>query len=335
MSPSALPDDYPEFLRGLKQRIRQAQVKAALAVNRELVLLYWQIGRDILQRQAHQGWGAKVILQLSQDLKREFPEMRGFSRTNLLYMRSFAEAYPDLQIVQQLAGQIPWFHNCVLLDKVKAPEQRLWYIKQTIKHGWSRNVLVLQIESRLCDRQGAAPTNFAKTLPHPQSDLAQQLLKDPYTFDFLSISAEAKERDIERSLVAHIQEFLLELGAGFAFVGRQFPLEIGGEDYRIDLLFYHVKLHCYVIIELKAGKFQPEYAGKLNFYINAVDDLLRTPEDNPTIGLILCKEKNSSTAEYALRNISTPMGIATHQLPQPLQENLPSIAQLEAELAKV
>jgi predicted nuclease of restriction endonuclease-like (RecB) superfamily len=231
--------------------------------------------------------------------------------------------------------QIPWKHNCVILDKVKDPEQRLWYIQQTIANGWSRNVLVLQIESRLFDRQGSAITNFEQALPKPQSDLAQQLLKDPYNFEFLTISQNAQELELERGLVTHIRDFLLELGMGFSFVGSQYPLEVDGTEYRIDLLFYHLQLRCFVVIDLKMGAFQPEFSGKMNFYVAVVDDLLRHATDNPTIGLILCKSKSRTTAEYALRNIQTPIGVSTHKLPQPLQENLPSIEQLEMELQTI
>lgn len=328
-------DNYGSFLQNVKEQIRRAQVKAALSVNRELVLLYWQIGREILIRQASEGWGTKVIEQLAKDLKTEFPEMTGLSRTNLLYMRSFASAYPDEAIVHQAGGQIPWKHNCVLLDKIKDPEQRLWYIQQTITNGWSRNVLVLQIESRLFDRQGSAVTNFEQALPKPQSDLAQQLLKDPYNFEFLTISQDAKELELERNLVTHIRDFLLELGMGFAFVGSQYPLTVDEQDYRLDLLFYHLQLRCFVVIDLKMGAFQPEFSGKMNFYVAVVDDLLKTEADNPTIGLILCKSKRKTTAEYALRNIRTPIGISTHRLPEPLQESLPSIEQLENELQTI
>lgn len=328
-------EGYDAFLSDLKQRIRTAQVKAALAVNRELVLLYWQIGRDILTQQEQQGWGAKVVTQLSQDLRREFPEMKGFSRTNLLYMRAFAEAFPDEQIVQQLAGQIPWFHNCTLLDKVKDPQQRQWYIQQTIENGWSRNVLIHQIESNLFARQGGAITTFDRALPKPQSDLAQQLIKDPYCFDFLSLGKEAQERELENALLDHMRDFLLELGVGFAFMGSQYPLEVDRKEYRLDLLFYHVKLRCYIVIDLKMGEFQPEYSGKMNFYVAVVDDKLRHPDDQPTIGLILCKSKSRTTAEYALQNINTPIGVSTHQLPAPLENGLPSVEQLEQELQTV
>jgi predicted nuclease of restriction endonuclease-like (RecB) superfamily len=327
--------EYAKFLRDLKTRIRQAQVKAALAVNRELVLLYWQIGREILTRQASEGWGTKVIDQLAKDLKIEFPEMTGLSTRNLKYMRAFAESYPDESIVQQAVAQIPWGHNVRILDAVKDPKQRLWYIQQTIANGWSRNILVLQIESQLFERQGNAITNFAQALPQPQSDLAQQLLKDPYTFEFLTIGQDAQELELERNLVTHIRDFLLELGMGFAFVGSQYPLEVDGTEYRLDLLFYHLQLRCFIVIDLKMGAFQPEFSGKMNFYVAVVDDLLKHETDNPTIGLILCKSKSRTTAEYALRNIQTPIGISTHQLPKTFQENLPSIEQLEMELQTI
>ena len=331
----SLPDNYDEFLNSLKERIRQSQVRAALAVNKELVLLYWQIGQDILQRQSQKGWGAKVIEKLANDLKAEFPEMKGFSRTNLLYMRAFAKAYPDEQIVQQLAGQIPWFHNCILLDKVKNYDERLWYIQQTIENGWSRAVLEYQIGSKLYERQGQAITNFDQALPQPQSDLAQQILKSPYNFDFLSLGKEAVERDLERALIAHMRDFLLELGVGFSFVGSQYPLEVGGQEFRIDLLFYHLKLRCFIVIDLKMGKFEPSFSGQINFYVNVVDDLLRHPDDQPTIGMVLCKSKENTVVEYALRGVNTPIGVSTHsieELPEQLQQSLPTVEQLQQEL---
>jgi len=331
-----LPTGYPELLESLKARIRQAQVRAALSVNRELVLLYWQIGREILQRQEQEGWGAKVIDRLAQDLRREFPEMKGLSRANLFYMRAFAEAWPDEPIVQQLVGQIPWGHHCVLLDKVKSRDERLWYVQQTLEYGWSRNVLVHQIETSLYQRQGKAITNFQRTLPAPQSDLAHSLLKDPYVFDFLSLGPEAQERDLEHALIGRLRDFLLELGKGFALVGSQYHLEVGGEDFYLDLLFYQLRLRCYVVIELKIGEFRPEDTGKMNFYLSAVDDILRHPEDRPSIGLILCKSQNRVIAEYALRDVSKPMGVATYRmttaLPAELQESLPSIEEMEKEL---
>lgn len=338
LRPDVVPAGYDQFLGALKERIRRAQVRAALSVNRELVLLYWEMGREILARQDEQGWGAKVIDRLAADLRRAFPEMSGFSPRNLKYMRSFAAAWPDEPIVQQAAAQIPWFHNCVLLDKVKDPEERAWYIGKTLEHGWSRNVLVLQIESGLHRRQGKAVTNFEATLPDPRSDLARQLLKDPYNFDFLTLGDDAHERELERGLLGHIRSFLLELGVGFAFVGSQHHLEVGGEDFYIDLLFYHLKLRAYVVIELKTTEFKPEYAGKMNFYLSAVDDLLRHPSDEPSIGLILCKGKNQVMAEYALRDMGKPIGISgfklAEALPESLKGQLPTIADLEAELSE-
>jgi len=330
------PSDYAHLLEDLKGRIRAAQVRAGLTANRELVLLYWEIGRRILDSQRREGWGAKVVERLAQDLRHEFPEMKGLSRANLLYMRAFAKAYKDHSFVQQVAGQIPWFHNVVLLDKVKNPAEREWYIRQTIQNGWSRNILVHQIESGLYKRQGKAVSNFDKALPAPQSELARQIFKDPYVFDFLNIGEEAKERDIEKALLEQIRAFLLELGVGFAFVGSQYHLEVGGEDYYIDLLFYHLRLRCYVVIELKVGEFKPEYAGKMNFYLSAVDDILRHKNDQPSIGIILCKAKNKVIVEYALRDTRKPIGISgykfTETLPKKLKGELPSIKELETSL---
>lgn len=330
-------EGYADWLSDLKSRIQNARLRAALAVNAELVRLYWEIGRDILARQQAQGWGAKVIERLADDLRREFPDMKGFSRANMLYMRAFAEAWSDETIVQQLVGQLPWGQNLVLLAKVKSREEREWYASKTIEHGWSRNILVMQIESRFYQRQGKAITNFSATLPPLQSDLAHQALKDPYLFDFLGLGDEAQEREVERALTAHITRFLLELGAGFSYVGRQVHLEVADEDFYLDLLFYHLKLRCYVVIELKATDFKPEYAGKMNFYLSAVDDLLRHPGDEPSIGLILCKNKKGLIVEYALRDSNKPIGVSeyllTEILPHELEGSLPTIEQLEAELA--
>ncbi|BAZ18134.1 hypothetical protein NIES4071_100170 [Calothrix sp. NIES-4071] len=332
-------DGYDDFLNFLKERIRNAQVRAVLSVNRELVLLYWQIGNEILTRQQQQGWGAKVIEKLATDLRKTFPDMKGFSARNLKYMRAFAEAYPNEQIVQAPLAQITWYHNIALIEKVKLPEQRLWYAQQTIQYGWSRNILVHQIESALYHRQGKATTNFDKALPQPQSELAQQLLKDPYNFDFLNLGKEAQERELEQALVNRIRDFLLELGTGFAFVGSQYHLEVGDQDFYIDLLFYHLHLRCYVVIDLKVEEFKPEFSGKMSFYVAVVDDLLRHPDDKPTIGMILCKTKNKTIAEYALQAINQPIGVSTYQskntLPEQLQGNFPTIEQLEAELDMV
>jgi predicted nuclease of restriction endonuclease-like (RecB) superfamily len=332
-------NDYEAFLRSLTTRIAQAQVRAALAVNHELVVLYWQIGCDILARQQQQGWGAKVIEQLSHDLRRAFPDLKGFSRRNLLYMRAFAEAWPEETIVQGTLAQLPWYHNLTLLEKTGSPEERLWYAQQAITHGWSRDVLVHQIEGGLHMRQGQALTNFTRTLPPPQSDLARQVLKDPYNFDFLSLGPEAQERDLERGLLAHLRAFLLELGVGFAFVGSQYHMEIGGQDFYLDLLFYHLRLRCYLVIDLKIGEFKPEDAGKMNFYLAALDDTLRHADDQSSIGLILCKGKNQVIVEYALRDMHKPIGVAEYRLTQALPEsfkgNLPTIEELEATLAEI
>lgn len=331
------PEGYADWLVDLKSRIHAAQQRAALAVNRELVLLYWQIGRDILARQAQQGWGTKVIDRLAQDLRTAFPDMKGFSPRNLKYMRAFADAWPDAELVQAVLAQLPWYHHLALLDKLPGPEARRWYAAKAIEHNWSRNVLVMQIETRLLERNGQAVTNFPATLPAPQSDLARESIKDPYRFDFLGLSDEAQEREIEHALVRHVTEFLLELGAGFAFVGRQVLLDVAGDEFFIDMLFYHLKLRCYVVIELKGGKFKPEHLGQLSFYLTAVDEQVKHPQDGPTIGMLLCKSKNKVVAEYALRNMNKPLGVADYQLveslPPELQTSLPSIEQIERELS--
>lgn len=330
------PGDYADWLAELKNRIHGAQQRATLAVNRELVLLYWQIGRDILERQAREGWGAKVIERLAHDLRSAFPDMKGFSPRNLKYMRAFAEAWPDAQFVQEALAQLPWYHQLTLLDKLKTADTRRWYAAKAIEHNWSRNVLVMQIETNLQARAGQAVTNFEQSLPRPQSDLARESLKDPYRFDFLGLAEAAQEREIEDALVQHVTRFLLELGAGFAFVGRQVLLDVGGDEFFIDLLFYHLKLRCYVVIELKAGKFKPEHLGQLGFYLTAVDRQIKNEHDGPTIGLLLCKSKNQVVAEYALGDSTQPMGIAEYKLleslPTELQTGLPSIEQIEQEL---
>lgn len=332
------PTGYAEWLAELKSRVHGAQQRAVQSVHRELVLLYWHIGRDILRRQFEQGWGAKIIERLAHDLRTAFPEMKGFSRANLMYMRAFAEAWADEKIVQQAVGHLLWGHNLVLLSKLKTTELRLAYAQRAVENGWSRNVLNIQIEARLLEREGRGVSNFTERLPSPGSDLAQQALKDPYMLDFLSIGQEAGEREIEAALVQHISRFLLELGAGFAYVGRQVPIEVGGDDFFIDLLFYHLKLHCYVVIELKAGAFRPEHAGQLGFYLTAIDAQLKSKEDASTIGLLLCKTKNRIVAEYALRDSNRPIGIAEYQLveslPRELQTNLPTIEQIESELGR-
>lgn len=346
----ALPLDYVDFLDSLKTRVRQAQTKAMLSVNRELIQLYWDIGREIVQRQEQAGWGQSVLERLADDLQKALPGVSGFSRSNVFRMRAFYLAYRTPEIVAQPVRQIaedappesvahlPWGHNVVLFQKVKDADQRLWYAAKTLEHGWSRAVLVVQIETDLYRRQGQAVTNFAGTLPPPQSDLAQQALKDPYLFDFLTLHDDAIERDLETGLVDHIQKFLVELGAGFAFVGRQVHLTVGDDDFYLDLLFYHLKLRCFVVVDLKMKKFTPADAGQMNFYLSAVDSLMKHPTDTPTIGLILCKTRNRITAEYALRDIHKPIGVAEWQtqlvqsLPEPLKGSLPSIEEIEAEL---
>jgi predicted nuclease of restriction endonuclease-like (RecB) superfamily len=333
-SPADLPEGYLEFIISLKNRIRSAQVKAVVSVNRELVLLYWQIGDEILVRQEREGWGSKVIDRLSSDLTHEFPAMKGFSARNLKYMKKFAGAWRDASIVQELLAQITWYHHIALLDKVKNPAEREWYIRETIRHGWSRNVLVHQIESGLVRRAGTSVTNFPMTLTSPQSDLALEVVKDPYIFDFLGRSTEMSERQLHTSLLEKLRDFLVELGIGFAFLGSEYHLEIGDQDFYLDLLFYHTRLHCYIIIELKVGTFVPEFAGKLNFYLSASDDLLRDPViDQPTIGILLCREKNRVIAEYALRDMSKPMAVSTYHLGQTLppqfQEQLPDTNRLK------
>ncbi|MCC7142225.1 MAG: DUF1016 family protein [Candidatus Eisenbacteria bacterium] len=308
----------------------------ALAVNSELILLYWYIGRELRSRQEQAGWGAKVVQQLADDLRWEFPDMKGLSRTNLMYMRKLAETWPEEAKVPQLVGQIPWGHNRLLLDRVKDPTEREWYVRATIEHGWSRAVLDYQLDTGLYRRQGKSVTNFARTLSTPQSELAQQVLKDPYNFDFLGLGNEAHEREVHRGLLKHLREFLVELGAGFAFVGSEVHLEVEGDDFYVDLLFYHLKLRAFVVIELKTTDFKPEYAGKLNFYLSAVDDMLRHPDDQPSIGLIICKGKKGLVAEYALRDMGKPMGIArlslSDALPETLRGQLPTIEELESEL---
>jgi len=340
MNDIELSTDYRTFVEALKKRVHEAQLRASLAVNQELVLLYWHIGMDILDRQEKLGWGAKVVEQLSTDLRRAFPEMKGFSSRNLLFMRRFAKTWSDEELVKQVVSLLPWGHNIRLIQKVAEPELRLWYLRKAVAHGWSRDILVLQIDSELHIREGAAPTNFDRTLPPPQSDLARQAVKDPYCFDFLTLNQDAHERELERGLVEHIRDFLLELGAGFAFMGTQVHLEVGDQDFYLDMLFYHVTLHCYVVIELKAAAFKPEFAGKLNFYLSAVDDLLRHETDQPTIGILLCKSKDDVVVEYALRDMSKPIGVAGWEtrlvgsLPEDLKGTLPTVEEIEAELSR-
>ncbi|MFA7658688.1 MAG: PDDEXK nuclease domain-containing protein [Candidatus Gastranaerophilaceae bacterium] len=339
MEAVTLDTSYNEILGEIKNKVKQAQFKAMVVINTELISLYWQIGNTILSKQNKQGWGSKVIEKLSNDLSIEFPEMKGFSSRNLKYMRKFAELYPDFEFVQQVVAQIPWNQNVTLMDKIQDEEQRKWYINKSIELGWSRSVLTHQIELDLYDRQAISDkkiNNFSQTLPVQQSILANQIMKDPYIFDFLNLGEEKQERDIENALIERIRDFLVELGSGFAFVGQQYHLEVGGEDFYIDLLFYHLKLRCYVVIELKAKEFKPQDVGQLNFYLAVVDDVLRHKDDAPTIGLLLCKSKNKIVAEYTVKNISSALGISeyviTKELSKELQTALPSIEKLEEEL---
>lgn len=336
-----LPPDYPALLEELKARIQTARLRAVAAANRELIALYFDIGRSIVERQEAEQWGSGVIDRLAADLRAAFPEMEGFSPRNLRRMRSFYLAWqPVGSILPQAVAELPWGHNAVLLEKLTEPEQRRWYAQRAVERGWSRAVLTLHIEARLHGREGQAVSNFSGALPPPTSDLAQQATKDPYLFDFLTLHGAASEREVEDALVTHIERFLLELGAGFAFVGRQYHLVVGGDDCYIDLLFYHLKLRCFVVIELKARPFDAGDVGQLNLYLSAVDDLVRHPSDGPTIGLLLCKGKNRVKAEYALRGLNRPIGVAdwetrlVESLPENLAGALPSVEELERELSE-
>ena len=351
---------YKNLFFDIKQRIGEAQTRAVLAVNTELLQLYWDIGQMIAQRQEQEGWGAGIIPRLAIDLHNELPEMKGFSERNLKRMLAFYRAYPTLRakvpqavallpdsepgqelgassLDEYLHWSIPWGHHALLIEKIKDVADRLWYMRQTLEQGWSRNTLALMIDGRLHQRRGLSTSNFSVRLPTPQSDLVQQTLKDPYLFDFLTLEEPFHERELETSLIRHLERFLLELGRGFAFVGRQFLVSIGEDDFYIDLLFYHLRLRCFVAIDLKRGKFKPEYAGKINFYCNVIDDHLRHASDQPTIGLILCQDKNAVVAEYALRGMNKPIGVSeyelTRALPEEFRSSLPSVEDLEAELS--
>jgi predicted nuclease of restriction endonuclease-like (RecB) superfamily len=327
---------YDRFVENIKQRIRTAQIKAALAANAQLVLHYWEIGHDILASQKREGWGAKIIDRLSSDLQREFPKLSGYSARNLKYMRALAEAWPDREIVQQLAAQIPWGQNCVLLDRLKDAGTRAFYIRKTVEHGWSRSVLIYQLDTKLHKRLGKAPSNFALTLPSPQSDLAREILKDPYIFKPASLDESATERALENALLDRLKDFLIEMGSGFAFVGNQYRLEVDGEEFFLDLLFYHTRLHCYVVVDLKVVDFQPEFAGKMSFYQAAVDNLIKTPQDSPTIGIILCRGKNKTVVEYTLRDAKSPIGVAEYRLlPPKLKAELPETKQLKKLVSEI
>jgi len=356
-TPPPMPVNYTALLTEIKQRVRHAQVRAMLSVNAELIQLYWEIGARIDRSQTQEGWGAAVIPRLARDLHNELPEEKGFSERNIKRMLASYRAYPHLHFVPQAVAQsepgenvpppvahipvalilsLPWGHHAELMAKIKDLPTRQWYMQAALENGWSRNILLMQIESAAHLRQGKAASNFAQRLPKPDSDLVQQTLKDPYLFDFLTLHADFQERELETGLIAHLERFLLELGQGFAFVGRQYHLDIGDQDFYIDLLFYHLKLRCYVVIDLKRGDFKPEYAGKMNFYCSVVDDRLRHETDQPTIGLILCQQPNRVLAEYALRGMDKPIGVSSYELtralPETLQSSLPSIEEIEREL---
>jgi predicted nuclease of restriction endonuclease-like (RecB) superfamily len=333
--------DYSVWLKELKNRVRLVQIKAAVKVNSELLLFYWELGQDIAEKQKNTKWGDGFLKQLSIDLSAEFPDMKGFSLRNLKYTKQWylfysKEIEKNQQAVAQLI-QIPWGHNIVIISKCKNPDEAFFYIQKTIQNNWSRSVLTHHIESNLFKREGKAITNFKATLPAPQSDLARETLKDPYNFDFLTLTERHDEKELEGALVNHVTRFLLELGAGFSYIGQQYKLEISGDEFFIDLLFYHVKLHCYVVVELKAVKFKPEFAGKLNFYISAVDGILKSEQDNTTIGILICKSKNDTVVEYALKDVHKPIGVSeymiTRNLPDEFKSSLPSIEEIEAELS--
>ncbi len=333
------PTGYTELLLELKSRIQNAQMRAAFAVSRELVLLYWSIGRDLSQRFQNEGWGTKINERLARDLQAAFPGVEGFSPRNLRYMRAFAEAWPDSSILQQLVAKLPWGHNLRVLDRIKDRATREWYLRSALEHGWSQNVLVHMISGQLHEREGKALTNFERTLPPPGSDMAEQILRDPYSFDFLTLTEPFAERELEKGLLTHLRDLLLELGRGFAFVGSQVPLLVDGRSFYVDLLFYHVRLHCYFAIELKTGEFQPEYAGKLGFYIAAIDGTMRTPGDGPTIGLLLCESRSGPVVEYALQSLVQPIGVSTYrvtrELPTPVREELPSVEDLQGVVVRL
>ena len=338
---------YAEFITSLKDAIRAAQVKGIMAANRELIRLYWDIGKRIVEKQEQEKWGSKVLEKVAKDLQNEFPGTEGFSRTNLFRMRSFYLAYSNCPTaVGQLAEDsldillsIPWGHNCILLEKLKSFEERLWYAYKVTEHGWSRSILTVWIENNLYAREGKAITNFKTTLPAPHSDEAQQALKDPYIFNFLTLHKEYLEKDLENGLVNHIQKFLIELGQGFAFVGRQYHVKAGTKDLYIDLLFYHLKLRCYVLCEVKGKEFDSRDAGQMSAYLSAVDDQLRHEDDGPSIGMILCKNKDNIYAEYVLRNFNRPIGVSEFEvklvevLPKELKSSLPTVEEIEAELS--
>lgn len=333
-------ENYRKWLTDLKAQVQKTQIKAAVQVNAALLQFYWQLGEAIVVKQQETSWGSGFIQQLSQDLMAEFPAIKGFSKRNLAFIRQwYLYWHEESVIVQQLVAQltsIPWGHNQQIINKCQNRQEALYYVQATLTHGWSRHVLTHQIESGLYQREGKVLTNFAETLPQVQSDLAQQTLKDPYVFDFLTLTKDHSERELEQGLIHHITQFLLELGAGFAYMGKQVPIQVGEREFFLDLLFYHTRLHCHVVIELKVTDFEPEHAGKLNFYIKAVDEQIRQQGDSPTIGILLCKNKDKTVVEYALSDIQKPLGVTEYQLtkalPKNLQSSLPSIEQIEKEL---
>ena len=336
-----LPGDYPDFLTRMIDIIAGRRVTALQKVNVEQILLYWQLGQRILIKQQQAGWGAKVIDRLSQDLKKQLPALSGFSPRNLKYMTKFAASWPDAEIVQRTVAQLPWRSNCALLDKVKEQNVRLWYAQEALERGWSRDMLVFHIDNNEFGRRGKSINNFPETLPPVQSDMAVQLFKDPYLFDFIGLDTPKREAELEKRLQEHLEQFLVELGQGFAFVGRQVHLELGNQDFYADLLFYHLKMRCYVVVELKIGAFKPEHVSQLHLYQAVIDDQMRHDTDQPTIGLLLVKEKNNLVVEYALSGYNNPIGVAnwqqtmTQQLPEGLQSSLPTIEELEQELSAV
>ena len=335
---SEMGDSYLQFIEEIKKEIQKQRVSVVMNANTSMICLYWNIGRAILKKQEEEGWGAKVIDRMSKDLKIAFPEMSGFSPRNIKYMRKFAQCWGDYEIVQRVVAQIPWRTNITLMDKLKTQEERIWYAGKTIENGWSKTILELQIQSKLMERTGKTVNNFPVALPSLDSDMANQIFKDPYLFDFLGTDMPRREVEIEQKLTEHIQSFLLELGQGFAFVGRQVHLEVGGQDFYLDLLFYHLKLRCYVVIELKACDFEPGFISQLNMYQNIVNDILCHSDDKPTIGLLLVKGKNKTVVEYSLSGYQNPIGVAewqnqlTQSLPEELQSSLPSIEEIEREL---
>jgi predicted nuclease of restriction endonuclease-like (RecB) superfamily len=339
-SSQLLPINYKDFFEEIKKKILEAQLRASLSVNSELVKLYWSIGKSILEKQSKEGWGAKIIDRMAKDLATEFPGISGFSVRNLKYMRKFAEIYPDPQFVQTLLAQIPWWHNILLIEKLKDPDARNWYAHQVLQKGWSGRALEEAIKSNLYKRQGKAVTNFKTCLPDPHSRLAIDILKSPYNFGFLSLTNDYVEKELERGLIDNLEKLILELGQGFAFIGRQYHIEIAGDDYYLDMLFYHIKLRCFCVVELKTTDFKPEYAGKLNFYLAAVDRQIKHPSDNPSIGMIICRTKNDLKVEYSLERSTMPMGVSEYEvtildtLPKELEGTLPTAAEIEAKLTE-